>query len=85
MGAAEEQAEKGKAAVAALRGSKTAIETVLARNDALERALRQAGSDLRAAKKLVGESAYVYPDGTNKKLAHVQLEEQAQAALKLVS
>lgn len=74
-----------KAAVTALRGSTKAIETVLERNRVLESALRSAGNDLRSAKKFVGESAYIIAAGDRQKRIVDLLEEQAQAALKLVS
>jgi len=76
-----------KAAVTALRGSTKAIETVLARNTELERALKTAGDNLRNAKNFVGAGTYAYAyDRQDKQKKVVDLlEEQAQAALKLVA
>lgn len=88
MSAELERAAAEKAAVASLRGSTKAIETVLARNVVLEDALRTAGSNLRDAKRYVGDGAYIWrssSDSGSSKKATDLLEEQAQAALKLVS
>lgn len=74
-----------KAAVTALRGSTKAIETVLARNTELERALKIAGDNLRGAKRYVGTGCYANTPGDQKRLVQDVLEEQAQAALKLVA
>jgi hypothetical protein len=77
-----------KAAVAALRGSTKAIETVLERNRQLEAALKAAAENLRTAKNYVGPHAYLFhannsSESSSKKITDV-LESQAQAAFKLV-
>lgn len=86
MSAEAERLATEKAAVVALRGSTKAIETVLERNRNLEAALRVAGENLRSAKRYVGEYAYMASVSSQpqKRVTDV-LEEQAQAALKLVS
>lgn len=80
----EEQIAAEKAAVASLRGAKANIETVLARCVTLENALRVAGENLRHAKNYVGERAYIYGTNGPTKAIRDHLEDQAQAALKLV-
>lgn len=54
-----------KEARSQLRSAKTSLESIINRNDQLERALERACTMLEEAKKYVGENAYTYTGRDN--------------------
>ncbi|HEY5409266.1 MAG TPA: hypothetical protein VIJ94_00940 [Caulobacteraceae bacterium] len=80
----EETTAKHRAAVAAMKGAKTAMDAVLERNAALERALASARDALIDAKRYIARDVYLYRSGGNEQQSVHQLIDAHVAQLQKV-